>query len=60
MFVIEKYRGRWAVLDLVSGCFYFPEKPGKKNAQRYAARLNNDVPAAKENNRNLLARLFLN
>lgn len=40
MFTIEKYKNKWAVLDLVSGCFYFPEKSGKRAALEYARVLN--------------------
>lgn len=38
MFIVEKYKGRWAVLDTVSCVWYFPK--GKKNCEKFAKELN--------------------
>lgn len=49
MFKVGEYlnqdtgRTRWAVLDTVSRCWYFPPRHGRKAAEQMAARLNRGV-----------------
>ena len=41
MFIVEKYKGRWAVLDTKSCVWYFPK--GKKNCEKLAKELNEEL-----------------